>query len=546
MAAKRNWRRWLPVGLLLLCTVLAGSGGWLALRTLAYDQQRRERRQAEQRLQALLRQCRQTSAALVRAREAARAREGRHLAQLAAGVTGDVQVFLQAALVEYQARRARQEAERLRREKVSLERFSRRQREVIAELCNQLQGELDRQKQTAKSVTEASKDDFFSSFPLQGPELDKSEDLIGQELRRLLTRGRKMMAETERPALEMDFDEFDRDGDWPTQLVKACSTDLAGLLPPHAVLAVNEVGGGLLLRLGKAERGARILRGEASRSMLFQAGAQSRHWSIHMAVIDPEAPPPVDRDELAAALTAVVEDDPYSVRGFLLRGDDEVMATFPRIGNEQARLQPTRHGRWTAVLTEDGEAIARYETAAPQKPSPWTIGLQVTMPEASIGARMRALARENAGLVAAAGVTLLGLLIGAAAATGLALQRGPASAPAVADKEATVKREGAREVAENARVILADLGRQAAPATPPKVISRRVDGRAYSLKKLQQRHRGGVQGSSRILDQARSALLKQLVTKVRPPQEEPAPRDSLAAALAASRLETTAQETTDV
>jgi hypothetical protein len=319
-----------------------------------------------------------------------------------------------------------------------------------------------------------------------------------------------------------EYSRPEEQSDWPEKVLLGCGPTLLKKLLPGQTLTVLESGQRPILHLNGGEAAGNSVAQAAERQFLFQAAGENRLWKIRVSAAESPKNPCLDEKFLAETLAATATAEKFSsgmFRGIVFDQEGNPACTFPR-GAQSVKDAPlpAKENDWLAP-DENGEYLTRLVAA---KEGEWRVGGQITFRNYSPTEQAWRIFREDKAWPLGLGSTLFLALAGMAAAY---FRQPP---PAIAPEEQRgaeirlVKKEGAREFSENPQVLMAEIPDRSAAPTP------RIRRRVKSLKVLQQVHRGSsLKEGSRILDHARSPILKELAGKVRPPEKEKA--DAVAA-----------------
>ncbi len=314
---------------------------------------------------------------------------------------------------------------------------------------------------------------------------------------------------------------------WPEMLLIQTLQPYAENLPPTATVAVFARNGQRLHGLEGSCARAEGLTVDVGREMQVSAAGRMIAWTIRVRLVAPEAPDAVTAENLAHHLGHSVfpRGDPGTLRGLLLDRAGGVVAVFPAgTASELPRLE--RPGAWIRLL--DGQHLARLEKIPAGDNLAWGLGMLGTFRDPGLFV----LTAERLMHDPVWGVGLgVPALLGAFAfgqASRLrrrAVEDGSAAPDAgLAGTESPTLHSGAPRLRRQAG---------AAPPTRAGITLAEVEesdgvSRLHlrelpfvpsgNLLRLQAWHRGsGAPGQgSRILDHARSPILRELVAKVRP------------------------------
>lgn len=338
------------------------------------------------------------------------------------------------------------------------------------------------------------------------------------------------------------------DPDQAVTALRACSPELAELLPAGSALAVIENGFHELLSLGGGSAPEDAVVETMVREFIWNDGARDRNWTLQVRVGAPNEHPLPDAREMAAHLTGAlggVRLDAASWRGWLVDEAGQTAAFFPTPSQdapagrgEEAPPFVDRTQHWVAV---DNGRLVWMERAGRVESQSLTPMVAVAIahppPPLDVVEEFWKDRRWNLTLGALALLSLASWIWFARAMIAPRRTAGSARRPAgekAAPPPPASSRPQPRLVRDDSRsraipevqgVIVADIdddgvhvvGAPAgiAPASPPPKPG--VSIPSGSLFRLQAIHRGGkgIRGS-RVLDGARSQVLRELAGRVRP------------------------------
>lgn len=347
----------------------------------------------------------------------------------------------------------------------------------------------------------------------------------------------------------LEMEAAPRTGDSVLSTLQAHSTELSALLPAGCSFSLIEDSsvGFFSVANGPAPENARIE--TMGREYAWEDGENSRRWTLQVSLSETDDLPAPDARTAAARISDGLSGarlDGLPWRGWLVDAGGEAVASFPVVSDaasETTELPPYLDipGEWIEI---EGRRLIFQERGPALKELGLVPAVAVAMdtppPPLDIQEEFWKDKRWNLtlGLLALLSAGLWGWFVralvvsrGAAAARS---ERAPAPAPA--HSRATEARTGnaprqrlvrdasaARRVPEVQGVIVADINddgevvveaelhQAPLPPRPRMVIP------TGSLLRLQERHRGGRgRQGSRVLDHARSQLLRELANRVRP------------------------------
>lgn len=333
------------------------------------------------------------------------------------------------------------------------------------------------------------------------------------------------------------------DRDRAKAALEAHSPEIAALLPAGFSLVVVEDHAREMLAVGGLGGGEAMLTATVARDMIFDDGQAERRWTLRVDVASPDQNPVPTAKDVAEALDrrlGGVRPDRVTWRGWLLGGTGEVAASFPVDPQIQ---HPGSHppfinapGEWKLL---DGGTLVWLERPRGKSGMDWDIAVSAMIdappPDPDFWTALGAdhsWAATLAGLAAACLGSCLWFARGLirdsrkgprnesaprtrpVSAPTLNIQPAPARQEIKPERRLVRDQEAKRAVPEVEGVIVADIeaGRVRLSAPAPS-----ASMPAGSLTRLQAIHRGraGAPGS-RILDHAKSPLLREMAERVRP------------------------------
>lgn len=329
-------------------------------------------------------------------------------------------------------------------------------------------------------------------------------------------------------------------GDEALEALRSFATELAALLPAGCSLAVVEDSSRELLSLGGGVPPEAAVSEAIVREFIFDDGGRSRHWTLRVEIHAPDAHPAPTPEETAAVVSEKlghIRLDKVVWRGWLVDSDGTPLAAFPPTAGTQGSrstgdLPPyiDMPGEWLEV---DSQRLVWLEPFmdAVKMDLPWIPSVAVAIarppPPLDLASELVKDGRWSAALVILAVLALAGWMWFVKSCffskKGMGLeQESVEETPQETKIQRRLVRDASlsRAIPEVQGVIVADIGADgsvnlnapdSAPV-PPKAMP------SGSLFRLQGIHRGRVgMAGSRILDQARSPVLRELADRVRPP-----------------------------
>lgn len=335
-----------------------------------------------------------------------------------------------------------------------------------------------------------------------------------------------------------------RKTDHSVDALRAIAPELSALLPSGCSLAIVEDNSRELLSVGGGAPAENAVAEAMTRDFLLGDGGGNRLWTIRVEVTAHDAFPVPDAKELAGAVTAElggVRLDGVAWRGWLLGPGGQVAAPFPAAADGAPRradpsLPPFIDKPEEWVEYEGQRLVWMERRAAPAGVDLFpAVAVAIDRPAPPLEL-VDELWRDTRWSVTLGMLALLFLagwvwFVRTLLASGRAAADGDAPAPEPSRPEVSLSRGGsrvrvvrneaaARKVPEVAEVIVADLDDGGVKVSAPAPERKAREPRAVpsgSLYRLQAMHRGGKSvGGSRVLDGARSPVLKELALRVRP------------------------------
>ncbi|MDR1613290.1 MAG: hypothetical protein LBT97_10995 [Planctomycetota bacterium] len=324
----------------------------------------------------------------------------------------------------------------------------------------------------------------------------------------------------------------DGDGnDYALAALQAHTPEIAALLPSGYALTVVEDHAREMLRIGAVRAGEGFIGAAVVRDLMFGDGGGDRRWTVKLELTATDRNPPIAAGEMAEHLDrrlGHVRHDDVAWRGWLIAETGEVAASFPEPGRPDRGAIPfiDGPGEWKEL---DGERLLWLERSARKPEADWDLGVSVAIPvpgePMEFAEALLADGDWSLALGGLAALSVLGWVRAAARSIGFFRAASPPPRRAQAQpapqppprRRVVLDEDGERGVPEVRGVIVADLpgdGKAHIEREPPA--RRREEMPSGSLARLQAIHRGKKGGGSRILDQARSPLLRKLAERVRP------------------------------
>lgn len=327
--------------------------------------------------------------------------------------------------------------------------------------------------------------------------------------------------------------------------LRAASPELSSLLPSGCSLAVVEDNSRELLSLGGGLPPAGALAAAVTRDFILDDGGTSRNWSLRVEMFSPNANPPPTAAEAAEHLSAGFAGhglEGAAWRGWLISPDGGTAAAFPALpaaGGKADGIAPPytdRPGEWVEI---DERRLVWLERSGRLPDLEWRVAVAVSIPRPARPLEFREELWREPRWGGTLGALLLLSLAGwgwfahglftarrkalASAASAASSGNGAGESKAVppGSRQRLVRDERlTRAIPDVQGVIVADIGEDGEVHLQPPGQSAAASPRPMpsgSLYRLQGIHRGreGMRGS-RVLDDARTPILRELARRVRP------------------------------
>jgi hypothetical protein len=333
----------------------------------------------------------------------------------------------------------------------------------------------------------------------------------------------------------------DGGGDAAHAAIQANTPEISALLPSGYALTIVEDHAREMLRLGSVRAGEGFVGAAAVRDLMFADASRSRRWTVKLELTAQDSHPPAGPKDLAEFLDrrlGNVRPDGVEWRGWVISGRDAVVASFPASTADGRAELPFVDGvgQWREF---DGERLLRLERAGQPPGVDWDFGVSVAIvppgmppefPDALFVDENWAIALGCLAFFAALGWVWFGVRTSGRKGEAARSKEATVQAGSAAGTGRRVIRDESaqRTIPDVQGVIVADLPGDGKAHIERELRRRRLEEiPSGSLARLQAIHRGKKNGEgSRILDQARSPLLRKLADRVRPPDH---PRDRAAA-----------------
>ncbi len=509
----QSGRKLLPlfIGLALLGCIVAAV---IVITGMVDDNQKNLISATENKTRYTLNQATAITRSYINDRNSMRLQVRQSLTREAATICGDVQVFLQAALVKREAEEVRRQNEHLTQQRDKLAEIARDQAGRAAQLAEKITPEkLNAMTETtSKSTTDGVNVDntdvnnFFNSSSTVKTEQDKIRDIIN-EFSSSSLKDIQLAQSLEKLKNDRELPE-----DWPVKLLRECGPDLESLLPDSCTFTVAEAGGHLLMALGGGKATLDEVRGEASRTLLFSVAGKSYHWVLRTVLADINVAPKVSPQELVAILNQRLGLDKFytgrnsegstgsanpvndiRISGYIFKDKVTVVGGF---GDDASAASPriTTNG-WNNTQTQY-RLYLRSETIAPQN---WSIALYVSLPNVAYKYKIRDLVEQRPYYASIFIISLALVIIGIIIVSVIAWLNSSARRNIIIGSDAVI-----------------------APDFTLSGTSGNLKPMLGSLDRLQKLNRGKNHQGSQILDMAKSQVLRDLAKRIRSKQKQTA------------------------
>lgn len=390
----KNWlsktftRKRLIMWLLFCASVGCVLAAVNAVQSLLAQQVVTEREKAATQVQEFLLQAARITADYQREFMTLHEQTARQLTQNAGALCGELQVFLQAALVGHEAKNLQEQLNALQQKRDRLLILAREQWEMIGGLTTRIRS-LEHEK-----ILRQIQADNVALFDAQGNLVIKPPERSPLVPQLFSERQPKILAElsaTENaPAIAAQ---------WLENLLNDCSLDFKHLLPKNALLVIAEVGKQVLFTFGKE------IDATASGTATMPLLVRSPHRQLVLQVTLYENIAPPTAADLAARLAVRLNAQGQNLRGFIVGAENKMLAVFPESAAKNNLPLPVEK-KW--VELNNGEVMTYYEALSitdlsamnalnePAKnETPWIIGLQITLAQPHQARRFNELIMQN-------------------------------------------------------------------------------------------------------------------------------------------------------
>ena len=486
--------------LVILALLLFIAAGFMAVVSIVdgiiHAEKKAEKTLVQQKIREVFDSVGMMAGEYVQARKRVRDKARESLQQQGITLLGDVQVFLQAAVIKREADVAQEELREVRKKRellaaFALQRFSSLTREMLRmkQDVTRMQSNLDNlladaqqragsMPQTAVGVPVADAAELpellaqiktrniqnSKKFREQGSITAKNEVTKLRELRRYL--------DDKTDTKQIDF----------VGLLTNLSPDLVNLLPEGVILNITEAGGKVLLNLGK-DLPAGGINAEVSRALILQLPAERRQLVLSLYLHDSRVEPEANISELAEVLqqhiSRVLGGNGFS--GYIYGARHELLKFFP----EDAGVKPSLPEKGWNKVASSGILTYYEEYNSDLLGFDFTVGLCYELKNISVEERISRIVAENPSKAVLLVVLLLVIFF---AVILIAL----------------VAWKGSSGFGSNSAQILTE-----------GIDIRRIKPELGSLARLQKINRGHNAGGSRILDYTRNQALQELVNRIR-------------------------------
>ncbi len=416
----------------------------------------------------------------------------------AATLIGDIQVFLQAAIIKKEADLAQDSLNEMRKKRerlaaFALQRFSSMTKEML-----RLKQDVTRMQINLDNFINDAQNKLDPATTLLG----SSSGQVSRELPEILAKIKSKNIENSKAFRErgsasaknevvklrelrtfLDDKNISTAID-PEQLVNELTPDIANLLPENSILTISRAGGKVLVSLGSIEDSSDEISVEVARTMIFQIMGNSYQLMLSLRLNDSNVIAKQNIAEFSALLQNYIVRtlDTKKYSGYIFDGGHELLMSFPE--NFGLKTSIPENG-WDELLAAN---ITTFYKELNVKLDGLNFGLGICyeMKHISIEERINKIIEENPAnavlLVILAIVILLAVIV--ICVFGWRENGGGHSSGVYGSATSSI----------DIRSIKPELG---------------------SLKRLQKMNRGHNVGGSKILDYTRNEALKELVARVR-------------------------------
>jgi len=309
------------------------------------------------------------------------------------------------------------------------------------------------------------------------------------------------------------------DSEWPEIALLTASADLAQRMPPNCSLTVCQEGGRMLLRLSGKTASATEKQLETTRRLEFDINGKLRCWFLTVAMNAPVLPE-VTAGEIAEELgrrLGLANSEHEAWRGIIIDAEGKILEVFPAIApGPRVMPLPSRSGEWLAIDGPVQPRLTRLDRLSLAS-APWSIGMQIVIDAPALFAAMEKRIYEDWRWAGLLGLSAFAFCLCSLVALLRPLRAQPVLTPVAAAPRLVPKAGSGRSRAAGITFAEVIAGDEQTSIMLHDSLPPRQGAPGDSLRHLQQMHRGApALGSTRILDHARSALLRELAKKVRP------------------------------
>ncbi len=432
-------------------------------------------------------------------RQRERERDIEQLKRQAITLLGDVQVFLQAAIIKKEAEISQKKLEDIKRKRellaaFALQRFSAMTKEMLRlkQDVSRMQLNLDNiiteAQKSVSAVPVTQSQGFVTGTESDFPEiLAKIKSRNIENNKELRTHGSINTKNEVAKLKEMRTFLDDKSQDDTIDIAaafSALSLDISSLLPKNSIFTITEAGGKILLSLGGGNIGEPLLP-EAARSMIFQVMGKSEQVVLALRLSMHETGDEDAAAELAAALleqiSSAFPNDNYS--GYIFGSEHRLLKYFPESTGMKASIpEPGWHEIKAANI-----AIYYKEAEFTVDSKTFGVGICYEMKHVAAVERISRLIDENPLRSVLLAILSLVILFAVLLLCVISWKR-------------------------NGRLQLQGIAGEVGEAG---IDIRNIKPELGSLKRLQKLNRGHSVGGSRVLDYTRNQALKELVLRVR-------------------------------
>lgn len=494
---KNRLTRKKTIVLALMIIIMAGGLGVMSLiNGIIISEKKDEKLLVQSRIEQVLASSKTVADDYVLTRKNERERAQKQLDNNAATLVGEIQVFMQSALIKKEAEISQANLKDVKRKREMLAAFALQSFSFMTKEMLRLKQDVSRMQVGIDDLVEDAQMKVKTESMVSGNSLDTTPpltEILAQIKSKNIQNSRAFREQgsvnTKNEMLKLKElrkfldDKKGQDKIDPLSFFVELSPDVANMLPENTIFTISEVGGKVLLSLGGSELGPNAITSEVSRPMIFQIMGESFQWIVKMELRTTAVAAEPNEAELADLLQThilrVLGSTDYS--GYVFGSDGELLHFFPE--NAGMKTSIPEKG-WDEILAANISTFYKVKEYSIGNLS-YGLGICYEMKHVSVQERISKIIEENPGNAVLLVILTLFTLV-AIFAIGFLGWRG-------SDKD----------------------GHQGAGSESTDVDVRKIKPELGSLKRLQSMNRGHKAGGSRILDFTRNDALKELVSRVR-------------------------------